>query len=186
MRKGCALAAVALLALMGIPFLSQLELRRVVGDSMAPSFRHADVVVISAPRIPIRAGMVVIFEIPNRTSGPEEGVKRVSAVEGDRLEYRAGVFLRNDSVLISSDAMADVGPWHLQHVTDEARTRRPTRESWGPITIPVDSLFVLGDNLEQSADSRDFGLVSEASVTGCVRASVPFGRLVSRLRGADR
>ena len=40
------------------------------------------------------------------------------------------------------------------------------RDNYGPIKIPEDSLFVMGDNRDQSYDSRFWGFVKKASVKG--------------------
>jgi len=46
----------------------------------------------------------------------------------------------------------------LQAGVDPA-TYRPTRDNWGPIVIPEDRYFMLGDNRERSLDSRYWGLL---------------------------
>jgi signal peptidase I len=49
------------------------------------------------------------------------------------------------------------------------RTRRgyrPSRDNWGPISVPEDSYFVLGDNRDNSEDSRYWGFVDRESIRG--------------------
>ncbi len=41
----------------------------------------------------------------------------------------------------------------------ESRTYAPTRDNWGPLVIPEDRYFMLGDNRETSLDSRYWGLL---------------------------
>ena len=41
----------------------------------------------------------------------------------------------------------------------DAATYRPSRDNWGPLVLPEDRFFMLGDNREQSLDSRYWGLV---------------------------
>ena len=56
---------------------------------------------------------------------------------------------------------------YLVRRTDEQRRRyHPTRDTWGPLRVPMDKYFVLGDNRDNSADSRYWGFVDVSAVKG--------------------
>ena len=51
--------------------------------------------------------------------------------------------------------------WQYKHLAPgvDSATYRPSRDNWGPVVVPPDFYFMLGDNREQSLDSRYWGLV---------------------------
>jgi signal peptidase I len=46
------------------------------------------------------------------------------------------------------------------------RTYRPTRDNWGPLIVPPDKYFFLGDNRDDSEDSRYWCMADRSSVRG--------------------
>ena len=105
----------------------------------------------------------MIFDFPYDDS--RKFVKRVIAVPGDTLEIKQGTVIINSEVI------------------DEPYVYHPSTENIRPITVPRGSYFVLGDNRQNSQDSRSFGLVSSEAILGRALISYwPISNLAHDLR----
>ncbi len=113
----------------------------------------------------LRRGDVLVFE-PHHEIGMML-VKRLLGLPGDTLEMRAGVLWLNGRALdepyvrsgtVPDDASSEFS-WQRDHLVEtvDRSTYRPTRETWGPIVVPADHYFMLGDNRDESYDSRYWG-----------------------------
>jgi signal peptidase I len=112
-------------------------------------------------------GDVIVFDPPHE---PDlKLVKRLMGMPGDTLEMRDRVLYRNGEALDEpyvrhTDNGDEVHPWmvwqrdHLMPGHDPS-TYAPTRNNWGPLILPEDRYFMLGDNRETSFDSRYWGLL---------------------------
>lgn len=108
---------------------------------------------------------------------PIDLVKRLIAMPGDTVSMRDGLVylngdLQDEPYAQHSDPNGDsTHPsmlWQLEYLADRAERERyrPSRDNWGPLVVPADHFFVLGDNRDESLDSRYWGFVDEASVKG--------------------
>lgn len=105
-------------------------------------------------------GDVVIFPFPADPSKPF--VKRLIGLEGDIIE------VRNKQLYINNEAYAEDYIVHNERDTIPASIQ--PRDFFGPITIPPNSYFVMGDNRDRSFDSRFWGLVDKSTVEGKVKS----------------
>lgn len=127
----------------------------VIGDSMLPSFSGGDRVACVHSFSGYERGDVII--ISHATRMDESIIKRVIAVGGDTVDidfYKGTVSVNGQEL-------------------DEPYVGTPTNLSYDikfPLTVPEGKLFVLGDNRNDSLDSRstDIGFINENKVLGKV------------------
>jgi signal peptidase I len=146
-RTRIALLAAAVLVLALVRVLVAQPVR-VSGDSMAPTLRSGDVVLVARPG-GLRAGQLVLLRAPDDGSTV---VKRLVAVGGQTVEIR-------DAYLYVDGVRADEP--YVDH-------DRIDGVYFGPSRVPAGSVFVLGDARNGSIDSRIFGAVPADRVTGRV------------------
>jgi signal peptidase I len=119
-------------------------------------------------------GDVVVFHPPHEPN--RNYVKRVVGTPNDTLEmrekrlYRNG-FLADEPWARHDDDRGDsVHPdmrWQSGYLIASNRPKyQPTRDNWGPIVVPPDRYFVLGDNRDNSEDSRYWGFVEREKIRG--------------------
>ncbi|MEX2583837.1 MAG: signal peptidase I [Gemmatimonadota bacterium] len=124
---------------------------------------------------PSRSDVVVFFPPHDPT---RNYVKRLVGVPGDTLEMQDKVLYVNgdpqfepytrhvDRFSEPSDARM---MWQRDYLVEgESGWRRydPTRDSWGPIIVPQGKYFALGDNRDNSEDSRYWGFIDTSAIRG--------------------
>lgn len=120
-------------------------------------------------------GDVIIFQAPQDVT--QSFVKRVVGTPGDTLSMRDGRLYRNGSYESEPYAVRTHRrvrsvraefQWQLAYLAGTSMPRQyaPTRDDWGPIVVPPRNYFVLGDNRDNSQDSRYWGFVPDTLVRG--------------------
>jgi len=122
-------------------------------------------------------GDVIVFAYPKDPT--LNYVKRVIGAPGEQVEMRAGqVYV--DGVPLDEPYVQRIDPLHdnfetkfnwqrsfvAGSTTEQRRGYHPTRDTWGPLRVPMGKYFVLGDNRDNSEDSRYWGFVDESAVKG--------------------
>lgn len=102
-------------------------------------------------------GDIVVFIYP--LDRDKDFIKRVVGIAGDTIE------VKNKKVYVNGKLVPD--PPTAQHTDPRIipASVQP-RDNMGPVTVPPDSLFVMGDNRDQSYDSRFWGFVPLKDVKG--------------------
>lgn len=123
----------------------------VSSGSMSPTLRSGDSVLVAkfAYRLAEpRRDSLVVFEGP--TDANQVLMKRVVGVAGDTVEVRDGV------LFVNGDRKRE--PYVDHRLTDST--------FFGPMGVPEDHVFVMGDDRSNSKDSRSFGAVPEEDLLG--------------------
>lgn len=106
-------------------------------------------------------GDVVVFKYPEDEN--TDFIKRVIGVEGDIIEIKDDqLYINNDKVMAklvgkySDEEMhyTDVYEETLGNIKHKILNQSDTHEYFGPVTVPESSIFVMGDNRDNSHDSR--------------------------------
>ena len=131
---------------------------------------------LPALRSPAR-GDVIVFRYP--LDPTTNFVKRIVGVAGDVIEMRDGTLVRNGATVQEryvkhtqpgSDPGDEEFKWQRDFLAASARasTRayHPSRNNWGPLLVPAHHYFVMGDNRDNSLDSRYWGFLPDTLVRG--------------------
>jgi signal peptidase I len=103
-----------------------------------------------------KRGDIIVFKFPEDPG--KDFIKRVIAIGGDVIEGRDKKIYIN-SKLLNHD--------HGIHTDSRIYSRKiQPRDNFGPIRVPEDSFFVMGDNRDHSYDSRFWGFVDMKAVKG--------------------
>ena len=133
----------------------------VEGSSMYPSLVNHEPLIVDKLSYFVgdpKKGEIVVFRFPKDES--RDFIKRVIAVGGDTVEMRNGKVLVNGTML-QEDYIYKTDP------------KGKNMSNYPKTVVPKDTIFVLGDNRNNSEDSRfpDVGFVPLKLVKGCARVA---------------
>ncbi len=141
-----------------------MEPNLLVGDHLlvnkfifAPTLNPAERFVL--PMREIRRGDVVVFKFPEE---PERDfIKRVIGLPGDSVE------LRNRQIFVNGNQLEEPYAHYLFPVGEGQESGSfDVRERYGPVTVPTQHYFMMGDNRDNSQDSRYWGFLPQHYVKG--------------------
>ena len=138
----------ALLSLVIITFVVQAFY--IPSGSMEPTLMIDDRILVAKFLYrfePVHRGDVIVFRYP--LNPQRDFVKRVIGLPGDRVQLKDGV--------VSVEG---------KPISEKGYTIKPDFGNYGPVTVPARDFFVLGDNRNNSEDSRFFGYVPRGNIIG--------------------
>ncbi len=158
-----AIAVAVVVALVLRTFVMTLAL--VEGASMENTLNHGDRLYVNKLMYTPEKGDIVIVDTERHPQGPL--VKRVIATEGDTIyiDPFTNLVYVNDE-LIEEDYIKGKTVLHglMFYTSHNIDPTKYSREN--PIVLGEDEVFVMGDNRENSSDSRNLGIFTEDEIMG--------------------
>jgi len=137
----------------------------VSGSSMVPSFSNGDYLLVDELSYYFRGahrGEVVVFKYPKDETQSTYFIKRVIGVPGDR------VVIKDGHVVIYNDKYPEGLTLSEKYIPPSTPTlARPNGQD--DFKLGPGEYLVLGDNRNQSFDSRDWGILRSDEIIGLVR-----------------
>jgi signal peptidase I len=143
-----------------------MEPNLLIGDHLlvnkfvfAPTLSSAERTLL--PMAAIRRGDIVVFKYPEN---PERDfIKRVIGLPGETIE------LRNRQIHVNGRPIEEPYAHYLPRpagLMSGETTSDDVRERYGPVVVPAGSVFVMGDNRDNSQDSRYWGFLPKENIKG--------------------
>ena len=171
-----------------------IEAFRIPSGSMEPTLLVGDFLFVNklayGPHIPFtninlpgysepKRGEIAVYRSPDASDGHPTVVKRIVGLPGDTLHMRSAL-LHVNGIAQRQGYGADVGlaqdtydpafVWQRQYALGRSRfggaPATPTHDNWGPIVVPANHFFTLGDNRYNSKDARYYGFVPRENLRG--------------------
>jgi signal peptidase I len=135
---------------------------KIPSSSMEDSLLAGDYVLVNKLHYRFsepRQGEVIVFKYPLNPS--KDMVKRIMATEGQTVE------IKNKIVYVDGKMVPE--PLSAKHIDSRILPADySTRDNYGPVQVPAGHLFVIGDNLDNSQDSREWGFLDMSLIKGKV------------------
>jgi signal peptidase I len=128
--------------------------------SMEPNLLVGDHLIVNKMTFSsVHRGDVVVFKFPKE---PERDfIKRVIGLPGDKIE------LKRKTVYVNGQALTEPYAHFLESPRAETEpVSDDVRQDYGPVTVPTDQYFMMGDNRDNSEDSRYWGFLPKSYVKG--------------------
>ncbi len=159
----CIIAVVCILSIL-LPLLIRtfvIQAFKIPSGAMRPTLLVGDHILVnkfSNIRHKLKRGDIIVFIYPKDER--IDFVKRIIGLPGDSIEIRNKALYIN-GILFEEDYVSHGDPQIIP-------ADKNPRDNLGPIILPSNSIFVMGDNRDASFDSRFWGFVEMSKVKGKV------------------
>lgn len=137
------------------------------GDSMKNTLTNGEVIIVSDAFYTPKRGDIVVFHMTDDSGNPNNNkplVKRVIGVSGDTVEID---YQGNQQMTVTvTDKDGNVTELVEEYVYLDPQRNAIIGNSNGIFKVPEGQVFVLGDNRNNSKDSRMIGCIDERSILG--------------------
>jgi signal peptidase I len=130
-----------------------------------PAIRHprrGDVIVFQWPLDPTKNFVKRLVGVPGDTLMMSDGDLYVNGVQQQEQRYVTHSEPEMDPTSVEFEWQKQ----YLVHSAQAATVATPSRNNWGPLVVPKDNYFVLGDNRDNSLDSRYWKFVPDSLIRG--------------------
>ena len=142
---------------------------RVDGQSMEPTYQHSDRLIVWRLGYEPKNGDIVVFNPPGKS---DYWIKRIIATEGQHVEINYD----ENAVYIDGEKLDE--PYLGEPMYEKVFIKTDGTPMETEFDIPEDCVFVLGDNRNNSSDSRAIGYFSKDHVIGKVKLRFwPFNKI---------
>ncbi|NLI91919.1 MAG: signal peptidase I [Peptococcaceae bacterium] len=158
--KGILKSLLEWVIIIAVAFVLSIVIRNYVVDtrivptgSMLPTIQLQDRLIVDRlfyKYDTIKRGDIIVFEAPESAQEDKDLVKRVIGLPGEKVEVKNGKVYIGDKALNEPYIMATPD------------------YNYGPVTVPADSYFMLGDNRRASKDSHIWGFLPANKILGRV------------------
>lgn len=166
LRAAAALILLIIIVLGVTRLLGMWQIYRIPSDNMAPTYQAGDHLVsrkFSPDTHHLDRGLVVIYDAAGIRTADQHDLKgtfiqRIVGLAGDT------VTIDNDLIRVNGHLVSRNGKYGLAPLVMPGRSGLPF-----PVIVPENHVFVMGDNFDNSVDSRYFGSISVDRI-----AQIPF------------
>jgi signal peptidase I len=162
----------------GLLMPSRIRSFEIPSESMVPNLLIGDRLVADGwaywHKDPSR-GDIIVFDYPKEPA--IKYVKRLVGLPGDKIEMKLGELYLNDKIVPqrrSATPLINEGVWRSAEYLENLggiehtiyRGQPENDNNYGPVTVPADHYFMMGDNRDRSSDSRYWGFVTRDQLIG--------------------